>query len=77
MAPGYFAGLNLTHRTFANLQAGVNAITNQASILVHPLWDSSSSNCREEIAAASAQAEREGLVPVLRSVLRAVRFPYE
>jgi hypothetical protein len=69
--------LGLTVREVAGLRVGVNTFTNEAIILIHPLWDENAANYRPEVAAAVAQAEAEGLTPKLRSVLRAVRFPYE
>jgi DEAD/DEAH box helicase domain-containing protein len=77
MAATYFGGLGLTARNVAGLRIGVNAFTNEALILIHPLWDQNPSNYRPEVAAAVAQTEAEGLTPKLRSLLRAVRFPYE
>ncbi len=73
----YFRGLNLTPTTLAGLPAGTTAATKEAIILTHPLWDTDPVNFRPDVAAAVAEAERQGLTPVLRSVFRAVRFPYE
>lgn len=77
MAATYFGGLGLTVRNVAGLRVGVNTFTNEAIILIHPLWDQNAANYRPEVAAAVAQTEAEGLTTKLRSVLRAVRFPYE
>jgi hypothetical protein len=77
MAGPFFQGLNLVQTSLGGLAAGINASTNEAVILVHPLWDRDPSNLRPEPATAFAIAERRGLQPVLYSVLRAVRFPYE
>lgn len=77
MADGYFAGLGLAVRNVAGLRVGVNPFSNEATILVHPLWDQNPANYRPDVAAAVARTEAEGLTPKLRSVLRAVRFPYE
>jgi hypothetical protein len=73
----YFAGLNLTHTTLNSLQVGISATTNEALILVHPLWDVEPANYRPEVAATISEVQRQGLTPVLRSVFHAVRFPYE
>jgi hypothetical protein len=76
-APTYFAGLGLIARDVGGLRVGVNTFTNEAIILVHPLWDRNPANYRADVAAAVAQIEAQGLTPRLRSLLRAVRFPYE
>ena len=77
VAGPYFQGLNLTSTTLGGLPAGVSTATNEAFILTHPLWDTDRANLRPDVAAAVADAERRGLTPVLRSIFRAVRFPYE
>jgi len=77
IAGPYFTGLNLTPASLDGLQAGISSFTNEAVILIHPLWDSNQANHRQDVAAAFAEAERQGLRPVLKSILRAVRFPYE
>jgi hypothetical protein len=77
MSTTYFGGLGLSARSVAGLRVGVNPHTNEAIILIHPLWDQNSANYRPEVAAAVAQIGAEGLTPKLRSLLRAVRFPYE
>jgi DEAD/DEAH box helicase domain-containing protein len=77
ISQSYFDGLGLTPRIVSGLRVGVNPLTNEAIILVHPLWDQNSANYRPEVASAVAQTEAEGLMPKLRSLLRAVRFPYE
>jgi len=76
-APTYFAGLGLVTRNVAGLRVGINSFTNEAIILVHPLWDRNPANYRPDVEAAVAQTEAQGLTPRLRSLLRAVRFPYE
>jgi hypothetical protein len=73
----YFAGLGLAPRRVSGLHVGVNPHTNEAVILIHPLWDQNPANYRPEVAAAVAHTEADGLTPKLRSLLRAVRFPYE
>ncbi len=73
----YFTGLGLTPTTFGGLPAGTSALTREAIILTHPLWDTDHTNLRTDVAAAVTEAEHDGLRPVLRSVFRAVRFPYE
>lgn len=77
IAAAYFGGLGLTQRTVSGLRVGVNPYTSEAIVLIHPLWDQNPANYRPEVAAAVAQIEAEGLTPKLRSLLRAVRFPYE
>jgi DEAD/DEAH box helicase domain-containing protein len=77
IATAYFGGLGLTQRTVSGLRVGVNPYTSEAIVLIHPLWDQNSANYRPEVASAVAQIEAEGLTPKLRSLLRAVRFPYE
>ena len=72
----YFAGLDLTPRTFAGLFGGIKP-NNEAVILTHPLWDADPSNYHPSVAAAVADAEHQGFSPVLRSIFRAARFPYE
>jgi hypothetical protein len=73
----YFAGLNLSTRTFDVLPGGFDQFTNEAIILVHPLWDTNAANYRPEVAAAVADAQAQGFRTTLRSVFHAVRFPYE
>jgi len=73
----YFQGLNLTPTMLGGLPAGTTAVTNEALILTHPLWDRDRANFRPDVAAAVADAERQGLRWELRSIFRAVRFPYE
>jgi hypothetical protein len=77
IAATYFGGLGLTARTVSGLRVGVNPYTNEGMVLIHPLWDQSPANYRPDVAAAVAQIEADGLTPTLRSLLRAVRFPYE
>ena len=73
----YFDGLGLQRTTFGGLEAGVDATTTQAIILIHPLWDRSLANLRAEVAVAVAEAQQQGLRVVLRTIFNAVRFPYE
>jgi hypothetical protein len=73
----YFGGLGLMARNVSGLPVGVNPLTNEAIILIHPLWDQNPANYRPDVAAAIAESEAEGLTPTLGSLLRAVRFPYE
>jgi Lhr-like helicase len=77
ISANYFTGLGLVPRAVSGLRVGVNSLTNEAIILLHPLWDQNAANYRPEVGAAVAQIEAEGLTPKLRSLLRAVRFPYE
>lgn len=76
-APAYFRELNYTQTTLAGLPAGHDAGTNEVLILIHPLWDQDPSNFPPEVASAAAQAESRGWRWKLRTVFRAVRFPYE
>lgn len=76
-APAYFQGLNYTQTTLAGLPAGHDADTGEALILIHPLWDQDPANFRPEVSSAVAQAESHGWKWRLRTIFRAVRFPYE
>ena len=74
----YFEGLNLTYTILDSLHAGISTLTNEAVILVHPMWDQHPSNYRPEVAAAVSDAQNRGLTTItLRSIFHAVRFPYE
>jgi ATP-dependent helicase YprA (DUF1998 family) len=73
----YIAGLNMEPISFDALPGGVDTFSNEAIILIHPIWDKDASNYRPEVAAAVADAEGQGFRPTLRSVFSAVRFPYE
>jgi len=74
----YFEGLNLTYTMLDSLHAGISTLTNEAVILVHPMWDQHPSNYRPEVAAAVSDAQNRGLTTItLRSIFHAVRFPYE
>lgn len=77
IAPPYFEGLDLEPQIFDTLPGGVDTFSNEAVILIHPLWDSDESNYRPEVAAAVADAQSRRLTPILRTVFHAVRFPYE
>ncbi len=76
-AQPYFAGLNLSYTMLDTLPAGISTITNQAVILVHPLWDLDQANYRTDVAAAVSEAQNQDLEFTLRSLFHAVRFPYE
>jgi hypothetical protein len=76
-AATYFEGLGLTARSVCGIHTGVNPLTSEAILLIHPLWDQNPANYRPEVSAAIARVEAEGLTPRLRTLLRAVRFPYE
>lgn len=76
-APAYFQGLNYAQTALAGLPAGHDARTGEVLILIHPLWDRDPSNFRPEIATAVAEAESRGWRWKLRTLFRAVRFPYE
>ncbi len=74
----YFAGLNMNPVNLGGLPAGVDTVTGEALILIHPLWDHlDPGNLRAEVGAAVADAESQGLQWELRTIFRAVRFPYE
>jgi len=73
----YFQALNYTQTTLAGLPAGHDAGTDEVLILIHPLWDQDPSNFRPEVSRAVAQAESRGWRWKLRTIFRAVRFPYE
>jgi hypothetical protein len=77
MATPYFSGLGFTPTRLGGLDAGTDTAHHRAVVLVHPLWDRDPSNFRSDVAAAVAEGERLGLRVELKSVLRAVRFPYE
>lgn len=76
-ATPYFQGLNYTQMTLAGLPAGHDPGTGEVLILIHPLWDQDPSNFRPEVSSAVAQAEARGWRWQLRTIFRAVRFPYE
>jgi Lhr-like helicase len=76
-AAPYFQGLNYGQTRLASLPAGHDPGTGDVQILIHPLWDQDPSNFRPEISSAVAQAEARGWRWALRTVFRAVRFPYE
>ena len=77
VAGAYFQGMGLTPTVLGGLHAGVNTARQEATILVHPLWDQNPANWRPEEAAAVADAQQRGLQPRFHSVFRIVRFPYE
>lgn len=76
-ATPYFQALNLSPTDLGGIPAGINSSTNEIVLLTHPLWDLDDANLRPDMRAAVAEANRRGLRPILRSVFRAVRFPYE
>lgn len=76
-ANAYFEGLNMTQTTFDALVGGIDEFSQEAIILIHPLWDTHPSNYRAEVAAAVAEALAQGLSVKLQSLFRIVRFPYE
>ncbi|MDC0682625.1 DEAD/DEAH box helicase [Sorangium atrum] len=73
----YFQGLAYTQVTLAGLPAGHDPGRGEVLILIHPLWDQDPSNFCAEVSSAVAQAEARGWTWKLRTVFRAVRFPYE
>lgn len=77
IAGPYFLGLGMAHEQLGGLHAGVDAPRRHAVVLTHPLWDHDASNYRVDVAAAVAEGERRDLRVELRSILRAVRIPYE
>lgn len=77
IANPYFLGLDLRPDVLSGLPSGISQATQEAIILVHPLWDRNPANYRPDVAAAVAEAEGRGLRPTLRSLFMATRFPYE
>lgn len=73
----YFQSLRYNPTSLAGLPVGHDPGTNEALILIHPLWDQNPTNFRQEVAGAVALAEARGWRWKLRTVFRAVRFPYE
>ncbi len=73
----YLRSLRYNPTSLAGLPAGHDPGTNEALILIHPLWDQDPTNFRQEVAGAVALAEARGWRWKLRTVFRAVRFPYE
>lgn len=76
-ADPYFRGLNLTPTSLGGLEAGHDAGTGEVVILIHPLWDQDEANFRPEVAKAVAEAESRNWTWSLRTLFRAVRFPYQ
>ena len=76
-ADPYFEALGYRPERLADVPAGHDSQTNAAVILIHPLWDTRQANFHPVLAAAVAEAEARGWQWKLRSVFRAVRFPYE
>ena len=76
-AAPYFRGLNYTPTTLAGLPAGHDPNAREVLIIIHPLWDQDPSNLCPAVSSAIAQAEARGWRWNLRTVFRAVRFPYE
>jgi DEAD/DEAH box helicase domain-containing protein len=76
-AGAYFRGLNLTSVNVGTLHAGHDPGTNEVIILTHPLWDQDQANFHPELAEAVTDAEGRGWRPELRTIFRAVRFPYQ
>ena len=76
-ADAYLSNLSYAPVTLSGLPAGHNAHTDEAMILVHPLWDHDEANRHPTIKDAVADAEALGWRWKLRSVFRAIRFPYE
>ena len=74
-ADPYFDARGYTPDWLAGIPAGHDS--SQAVILTHPLWDTNQANFHPALAAAVAEAEARGWRWELRSVFRAVRFPYE
>ena len=78
VASAYFQGMGLTPTMLGGLHAGVNIARQEATILIHPLWDHQNrANWRPELATAAAEAQQRGLQSRFRSVFHIVRFPYE
>jgi DEAD/DEAH box helicase domain-containing protein len=77
IAPYYFEGIGCTYRVIEDLHAGINQATGEAVILIHPMWDTNPANYGEHLARGVAESQRLGYKVIPRSLLRAVRFPYE
>ena len=73
----YLQGLNYTEAELAGLLAGIDQGAGEALILTHPLWDQDAANFHPQVSRAVAEAELRGLRWELRTLFRAVRFPYE
>lgn len=77
LAPLYFEGIGCIPEVVKDLHTGLNQITGEAVILTHPMWDTNPANYGATLARAVAEVQRLGFKPVTRSMLRAIRFPYE
>ena len=76
-ADPYLKNLNYSPVDLAGLPAGHDPQTDEALILVHPLWDRNEANFHPKLANAVAAAEARGWQWRLHSIFRAIRFPYE
>ncbi len=73
----YFQGLGYVPMWLSGLPAGHDAGRNEVVILTHPLWDQQPANFGPDLARAVADAESKGWQWKLKTIFRAVRFPYE
>ena len=76
-ADAYVRNLNYSPVALSGLPAGHDAVSNEALILIHPLWDRNEANFHPVLANAVAEAEAHGWRWKLQSIFRAIRFPYE
>lgn len=76
-ADSYFSGFDLEQTIFGGLPSGIDRFNNKVTILIHPLWDTKEGNFRAEVARAYTEAQQQGLTPILKSIFKAIRFPYE
>lgn len=76
-ADPYLQNLNYSPIPLAGLPAGHDPQTDEALILVHPLWDQNEANFHPTLKNAVSAAKARGWRWKLHSVFRAIRFPYE
>ena len=76
-ADAYLKNLHYAPVELAGVPAGHDRQTNEALILIHPLWDRNEANLHPVLASAVADAEARGWRWKLHSIFRAIRFPYE
>ena len=72
----YLDSLGYPPQSLAGLPAGHDPHTNEAVILIHPLWDQEERNFHPDLANAVALAEANGWRWRLKTLFQAVRFPY-
>ena len=76
-ADPYLQNLNYSPVALAGLPAGHDPQTDEALILVHPLWDRNDANFHPTLKKAISAAEARGWRWKLHSIFRTIRFPYE